>query len=308
MTDRRSDDREIDVPDGGADVRAVASRFWPEWDWTAAHVTHGAFHKVALHPEGLVVRVAIGRDAAARTARERGILSALSRTTVSVPLPEPLDTPAAAIAAGASLVSRVSGRPGERADASSADGFAAYGAALRSLRDVPLPRLDELPVPRAWCGGPAWPSVVADRLVPRLPTSVRAFAQDVVGFVDGSAPTDLVLVHGDFGPHNMLWDGPRLSGLVDLDHACIGDPAIDIAPLVGIHGAAAAAQICTNEELSRAMQHRASLPLQVAAAADLAGLAGLRDHALRNFSQRVAEGTVFDPAGSRPRGSSLGSR
>lgn len=301
MINPRVDDHGVDASDDGTDVLAVASRFWPEWDWTVAHVAHGAFHHVALHPEGLVVRVAIGENAAERTARERGILSVLTRASVTVPLPQPLDSPDAAIAAGASLVSRVPGRPMERDDAAPPGDVAAYDAALRSLREVPLPRLDELPAPRAWCGGSAWPTVVADRLVPRLPHCARTFARDVVEFVNGSAPTDLVLSHGDFGPHNMLWENLRFSGLVDLDHACVGDSAIDIAPLVGIHGAAAVAQICPGEELDRAMRHRASLPLQVAAAADLAGLASLRDHALRNFSRRVAEGTAFDPAGSRPR-------
>lgn len=299
MSTQTADRRGNGEPDDPASVRDVAARFWPEWDWAAAHVTRGAFHQVALHPDGPVIRVAIGRDAAARTARERGILSALTRVTAATALPAPLDAPGDAVAAGVSLVTKVPGRP-LAGTATPPGGLASYEAALRGLRDVPLPQVDALPAPREWCGGSSWPNVVADRLLPRLPASARAFAQDVVGFVVGSAPADVVLSHGDFGPHNMLWDGDQLSGLVDLDHACIGDPAIDIAPLIGYHGAAAVAQICAGDELRRALHHRASLPLQVAAAADLAGLDALRDHALRNFSQRFAAGTVFDPAGSRP--------
>jgi hypothetical protein len=48
------------------------------------------------------------------------------------------------------------------------------------------------------------------------------------------------------------------------------------------------------------MRHRASLPLQVAAAAELTGDQHLRDHALTNFTTRLAAGTLYDPAGARP--------
>ncbi|MBS0409671.1 MAG: aminoglycoside phosphotransferase family protein [Proteobacteria bacterium] len=51
------------------------------------------------------------------------------------------------------------------------------------------------------------------------------------------APGQIVL-HGDFGPYNLIWDGPTLNGVIDFELARPGDPledaafaAIRIAPL-----------------------------------------------------------------------------
>jgi aminoglycoside phosphotransferase (APT) family kinase protein len=109
-----------------------------------------------------------------------------------------------------------------------------------------------------------------------------------------------VLCHGDFGPHNILWHQDRAAGLIDLDHACLGDPAIDLAPLIGCHGVQAIRPIARPDALKRAMFHRATLSLQVAAAAHLNGSYELRDHALRNFTSRNDNGTLFDPSGATP--------
>ncbi|WAP52057.1 aminoglycoside phosphotransferase family protein [Arthrobacter sp. ATA002] len=107
------------------------------------------------------------------------------------------------------------------------------------------------------------------------------------------------VVHGDFGLHNVFWAGPQISGLLDFDNACLGDPAMDLAPLVGAFGAAAVTDIAGAEVVARAQLHRASLSLQVAAAAHLAGDHGLREFALGNFSDRFRRGTLYDP-GPRP--------
>ncbi|WP_454129158.1 phosphotransferase family protein [Microbacterium aurum] len=108
------------------------------------------------------------------------------------------------------------------------------------------------------------------------------------------------LVHGDFGPHNIGWrDGVAVS-VFDWDHSALDDPAIDIAPLIGIYGARHVADIAPADLLQRAMRHRATLPLQVAAAAHRVGDAALRGHAVGNFRSRLAAGTLHDPAGSRP--------
>jgi hypothetical protein len=80
------------------------------------------------------------------------------------------------------------------------------------------------------------------------------------------------------------------------DHACWGDVAIDIAPLVAAFGAAQAAEFVDRPTVYRAMIHRASLPLQVASAAEITGDTKLRDHALRNFSSRLERGTLYDPS------------
>jgi aminoglycoside phosphotransferase (APT) family kinase protein len=137
-------------------------------------------------------------------------------------------------------------------------------------------------------------------LVPLLPVEARSRAADVVAAVvdqeRGSEP-----LHGDLCPHNILWTAEgRISALVDLDHAALGDPAIDVAPLLGRYGAAALSEVVEPDVLHRAMVHRATLSLQVAAAAELAGDDQLRDFALRNFATRLATGTLHDPGGATP--------
>lgn len=80
----------------------------------------------------------------------------------------------------------------------------------------------------------------------------------------------------------------------------MGDPAVDVAPLIGAYGAVAVAEVAGPALLRRALIHRATLSLQVAAAAELVGDAPLRDHALANLEARVRAGTLWDPDGSVP--------
>ncbi|MDQ3894623.1 MAG: phosphotransferase [Actinomycetota bacterium] len=42
------------------------------------------------------------------------------------------------------------------------------------------------------------------------------------------------LIHGDLGPEHLLWNGERLTGVIDWSDARIGDPALDFAWL--LHG------------------------------------------------------------------------
>jgi aminoglycoside phosphotransferase (APT) family kinase protein len=42
------------------------------------------------------------------------------------------------------------------------------------------------------------------------------------------ARNPLVLVHGDFWPGNILWQGDRLAAILDWETACLGDPLADL--------------------------------------------------------------------------------
>lgn len=94
------------------------------------------------------------------------------------------------------------------------------------------------------------------------------------------------LVHGDFGPHNVLVDAGGRAHLIDTDHAACGDPATDIAPLLGWYRLDELRGDFADDELRRAVQIKRTLPLQISAAAELAGDAALREHALGNFARR----------------------
>jgi aminoglycoside phosphotransferase (APT) family kinase protein len=44
------------------------------------------------------------------------------------------------------------------------------------------------------------------------------------------AEGEAVLLHGDFWPGNLLWQGERLAAVIDWEDACLGDPLVDLGP------------------------------------------------------------------------------
>ncbi|WP_155853964.1 aminoglycoside phosphotransferase family protein [Arthrobacter sp. H5] len=111
-----------------------------------------------------------------------------------------------------------------------------FAGILDDLRSAQVPAAG-LPPARTWCGGEAWPDVVeritADHRF-RMRSTARAVVREVLNLHRAVNPA---LVHGDFGPHNILWDESGTPGLIDFDNACAADPAIDVAPLIGFYGA-----------------------------------------------------------------------
>lgn len=65
------------------------------------------------------------------------------------------------------------------------------------------------------------------RVVPMLPEDLRAKGADLLRYV--ALPTPTTLVHGDLGPHHVLYDGGRITGVIDWSDARVGDPALDLA-------------------------------------------------------------------------------
>lgn len=280
----------------------AGSQWWPEFRWADAELRRGAFHLVLTAPDGPTLRAALGRDGRDRSRREADSLAALEGVLPEVATPRVLAGPRRVESADvwATTLSTVPGSPADDLTSCSSERLAQYAELLRALRrSMPGSRGSLAPV-RAWCGGDRWPGIVNRELAPQLGTSAADVAevqgQRVLDVERTVAPT---LCHGDFGPHNILWEGDAVASVIGWDHACIGDPAIDLAPLISFHGASALRTLAPEEETRRAMIHRSTLPLQVAAAAHLAGLEQLRDHALANFERRVVKGTLFDPEGGR---------
>lgn len=255
----------------------------------------GAFHDVWVRDD-LVTRVVRGAGHAARAASEWRTLDTIGTLDLGIRTPHGVTAPTTTGDRTSYVISRV---PGESAGpdrwVAARD---AYARVLTALWAAPT-ALD-LPAPRAWCGGAGFRALVARDLAPRL----GAQGATALAVVDALLQTDHLrstLVHGDFGPHNILWRGDEAIGLIDWDHACIGDPAIDVAPLIGTYGAAAVREMVPAEVVDRALHHRATLSLQVAAAAHRVGDGALRDHALHNFAARANAGTLHDPGGESPR-------
>ena len=266
---------------------------WPELDWSNADVVHGAFHRVIRFDTSAVLRVAIGTAHEARSRSELHNLETLGSLNLPCEIPTPHSEVHTCDRGSAYLTSFV---PGELLDDPGWEVVREpIATTLVALHSATLPDGATLRPTREWCGGMAWPDLV-DRIVHNLDGGLRRRAATIVAQVlevEQSIPR--VVVHGDFGPHNLLFSDDDALGLIDFDNACLGDPAIDIAPLIGIFGSAAVSDVADAEMIRRGRVHRASLSLQVAAAAHLVGDSKLRDHALRNFAARVRAGTLYEP-------------
>lgn len=263
---------------------------------------HGAFHLVLTAPNGPSLRATLGERGRERSRREASTLETLDAAQLPLTIPQVLDGPLWVDTARTwvTCLTTVPGAPAADLAECSAQRLSAYADILTALRAA-TSGCGPLPPVRAWCGGEEWAEVVQRDLIPRLEPAVGGVAAERVDAVlEAESAVEPTLCHGDFGPHNILWSTGRAVSVIDVDHACLGDPAIDIAPLISFHGASHLASLCSADTLRRAMLHRATLPLQVAASAHLAGLGQLRDHALGNVTRRVADGTLFDPTGEPP--------
>jgi len=282
--------------------------WWPRYPWERAQFRHGAFHDVLVIPGQVVARLGRDTGVAARMVEEHRILAVFSAGQARWPTPRPLSAVRTTRQGHAGMLT--SWLPGsDHGDVGWPRVGGELTALLRSVEAREAFRASgPLGEPRRWCGGSQFPRIVTERLLPRLPTDTRAPArQAVADMLAAEQAVVPVPVHGDLGMHNILWveaeDGQRgdlaISGLIDLDHAALGDPAIDVAPLLGQFGSAALAGAITPRMLDRAKLHRATLSLQVAAAAELRDDSGLRDFALANFAKRFEDGTLYDPDGAK---------
>ena len=97
-----------------------------------------------------------------------------------------------------------------------------------------------------------------------------------------------ILVHGDFGPHNLLLhEGSSAPSIIDTDNAAWADKATDVAPLLSYYPAEDLSPDFPPLILQRAVLIKRFLALQIAAAGEIAGDTELRDHALRNFARKI---------------------
>ena len=273
------------------DLREV----WPDLDWARLDSKHGAFHHVALLGDSSVVRVSTAPHHEEQTLREHLNLSAIQSLGLPLRTPAVRSAPVVRVGFSAFVTSFI---PGEiNLKMTWHQVREPVAEILHSLREATVPELHTLRPVRQWCGGDQWPSII-EKLTSALDETVARAARRVVADVLTAEPDHgSTLVHGDFGLHNLLWGGQALPAVIDWDNASVGDPAIDVAPLIGMFGADAVGEIADTELLERALRHRASLPLQVAAAADLAGDLHLRNFALDNFTKRFHNDTLYDIAG-----------
>lgn len=243
--------------------------------------THGAFHFVGLVPGRFALRIRMGAN------RREAIAAEEHATRLFADLGLALRTPDVVIPA-------IHAADWSAFGCTAIDGSTMQPSSWAEDRGILIPLLEELaaieaaptvPEPRSWCGGAEWAAIVAAITHDFEPAARLLAAAAVEAALECSGqPTGIR--HGDFGPHNLLLTASGLA-LIDADNLCAGEPAIDVAPLLGFYPPADLARDFTPELLERAALVRRSLPLQVAAAAHLADDPGLRDHALSNFLRRL---------------------
>jgi hypothetical protein len=257
---------------------------WPEFDWGRSIITQGAYHRVALFPGEAVIRVSTGGGHGERALRESQNLRGASQLALPVATPTVIGEVRSSPHWSATALEYLPG--GRRQTESWSSVGAALDDVLRGLRSTAVPDGVRLRGVREWCGGTDWPSIVSTigrRLPPRHRRAAAHAVESVLAVEDGVEPT---LVHGDFGLHNLLWVHGTVSGLLDLDAMCVGDPAMDVAPLLNSFDRAELASVVDPQLMSRAVVHHLTLPLQVAAAAELTADSGLRDAAIVKFMDR----------------------
>jgi aminoglycoside 2''-phosphotransferase len=116
---------------------------------------------------------------------------------------------------------------------------AQVGAFLVALHAVPLDEFDPpLPVANQRA---TWERMYAD-VRSKLFAAMRPDARQKISlhfesYLEGAASSawEPALIHGDFGPSNILYDKRTrsLSGIIDWSSAGAGDPATDLAALIG---------------------------------------------------------------------------
>jgi aminoglycoside phosphotransferase (APT) family kinase protein len=250
-------------------------------DCGRAVLRRGQFHDVVV-TETAAYR--FPRDPAARAvlARHATVLKALAEAGLGFAVPTPLapvdpDSPVGSCFLATTLVP---GAPLPADDPRLAEPALAdeLGLALASLAGATARLRGVVPAfdPRRWA---RFAVHVQHDLFPLMSPQGRARARRELDAVVGlPPPAHPVLVHGDLGGENLMWQPgpPRLAGVVDWDEVSLDDPANDVASLAATYGWPVAARAVRAPDdpgalLARARTIQATFALQHALPAASSG-------------------------------------
>lgn len=244
----------------------LAESALPGVDKSKMVLTAGEFHDVLVLPGQAVIKVARG-SAALHLPRRARLLDRLSHLDLPFDVPAPLSDVVTSGSRAAVALTWVGGE----ASAPPKVSPDRLRALLEALRAVPLDSVAEfLDEPHAYAGRSAWPDLMLNEVVPRLPRDLQNEAARRVHAALDLPPANSRLVHGDLGGDNLRWtpDG-AVGGVIDWDLAQPFDPAVDAACLASWYGWDNLSLTVDVETYTRARTWFATFGLeQVAAALD----------------------------------------
>ena len=262
--------------------RVLLSRLLPDAEPGDFAVREGQFHLVVIGTDRVVCLPRTGA-AAARLPRRAAVLRVLAGFDLGFRVPVPLEE-GGGDGTGEQpflVLSRVPGAPltAEVLDDPQvaevvADQYVGLLAGLaRAGADAGVRAA--LPAPED-----RWQRFAAEvraELFGLMSAGGRRRAEEELGAVEGLPDLTAAVVHGDLGPENVLWESvdglPRLSGVVDWDEVCLGDPAEDLAALGAGYGNSLLRRVLTlggwadHETTARIAAIAATFALQQALAA-----------------------------------------
>ena len=225
-----------------------------EWD---VH-TNGSAHTVINAGNRLSVRIAKTRYIAQRVERRTDLLRALP-TDLPFQVPRPLTrilTRGTFTAVGLTWV------PGQPRPTGPAP-VRTIGRTLRAINRIdPEPLRGLVDESCQHWGGSDWVATLRERVVPLLSQRLQPTA---LGFIEDALQLEPVpdrLVHADFAGHNILWHRDRISGVIDWDHATIGDPTWDIAAAGNWYGWETLTRVVGRSWAARGKVLQRLMPLQ----------------------------------------------
>jgi len=115
------------------------------------------------------------------------------------------------------------------------------GTFLKELHNVPIDKLKDVELDRVnnYQFFKIMYKEIQENLLKHMKaSSIKRIHENFISYLNNSKNQNYTdcIIHTDFGPTNILYNDDLISGIIDFSDICIGDPALDIACLMGKFG------------------------------------------------------------------------
>lgn len=224
----------------------VISEAYPNLNITSARFDDGGMNNsVLIINEDLVFRFPRYAQGLKKLMEEAELLVKL-KGLLPLPIPEPSFSSFTNPQQGFCGYKLLPGQALKPSEVAAAPGLAKplavqLGTFLNQLHSLPLRELVPDARPREHLA--YWQQFhnrVKDKLYSYMRPEASRQVEETLAIIyrDNFFPAEDVLIHGDFGPSNILWDQGKgiITGIIDFGSAGSGDPAQDMAALMGPRG------------------------------------------------------------------------